>query len=140
MKRALLLVVPILALVACSDDDDAPEVTSADVTSTDVATPEVSAPERTEPELTLPDDISIPDDITIPDDISIPDNISIPDLSMPENAGELIGRMFPQLDEEQIDCLVDAAEELGGEVTDQGQLLDYLDECNIDASDLLGGG
>ena len=50
MKRALVLVLPLLAvgLVACGDDDDSPDVTAG------VTTPDVSTADGSTPELTLP--------------------------------------------------------------------------------------
>ena len=126
MKRALVLVLPLLAigLVACGDDDDSPDVTAG------VTTPEVSTPDVTTPDLTLPD-LSIPD-------LSIPD-FSIPDFSIPENGAELLSQLFPKLDDEQIDCLLDAAGDITGSAADQSKLFEYLDECNISTSDLLPG-
>ena len=111
MKRALVLVLPLLAigLVACGDDDDSPDVTAG------VTTPEVSTPDVTTPDLTLPD------------------------LSIPEDGAELLSQLFPKLDDEQIDCLLDAAGDITGSAADQSKLFEYLDECNISTSDLLPG-
>ena len=67
--------------------------------------PDISAAGHHDPRhLDLPD-ISLPD-------ISLPD-ISIPDISLPDNASELFAEIFPNLDEDQIDCLV---ENLQGEI------------------------
>ena len=121
MKRALVLVLPLLAigLVACGDDDDSPDVTSA------VTTPEVTTADGTVPDFTIPD-------------LSIPD-FSIPDFSIPENGAELLSQLFPKLDDEQIDCLLDAAGDITGSAADQSKLFEYLDQCNISTSDLLPG-
>ena len=77
------------------------------------------------------------DEITIPDiSISIPDlDITIPDLSVP-NAEEIIADVFPDLDEDQVSCLADAFE---GETPSVDQVMDLLDDCNINPSDLVPG-
>ena len=146
MKRALVLVLPLLAvgLVACGDDDDSPDITAA-VTTPDVTTPDVTMPDLTLPDISIPDfsipDLSIPDfsipDFSIPD-FSIPD-FSIPDFSIPENGAEMLGQLFPKLDEEQINCLLDAAGDITGSSADPSKLLDFLDECDVSPSDLLPG-
>ncbi|MET0460973.1 MAG: hypothetical protein ABW195_17110 [Ilumatobacteraceae bacterium] len=147
MKRALVLVLPLLALglVACGDDDDAPDVTSGatgpDVT-TDGSSPDLTLPDLSIPDLSIPD-ISLPDNLTLPDNITIPDfsipDLSIPDLSIPENGADLLAQMFPKLDDEQIDCLLDAAGDITGSTADQSAVLDYLDQCNVEAADLVPG-
>jgi hypothetical protein len=125
VKRALVLCVPValaLTLVACGDDDDdEPDETASDVTGG----PSATVPDLTEPDFSVPNlsDISIP-------------NITIPDLSLPENAEELIGQVFPGLDDDQVSCL---AENLEGDF-DVSAALDLMDECNINPSDLTPGG
>jgi hypothetical protein len=145
MKRALLLAAPavlVLGLVACGDDDDdSPDTTAAETTEPEDTSTDDTTTDGTEGELTIPGisipDISIPD-ISIPDfsipDFSIPD-ISIPDISIP-NAEEILGQIFPKLDDDQVDCLAD---EVGRDI-DVSRIMQLLDECNIDPSDLQPGG
>jgi hypothetical protein len=141
MKRALLAALPavlVLGLVACGDDDDAP-------TTVENTTPTVGSAEpdtTTEDELS---DLTLPGGITVPDlgsvlpggslpDFTIPD-FSIPDLSLPENAEEILRSVFPNLDDEQLSCLVD---ELGGDL-DPSRVPDLMDQCGIEPSDLIPG-
>ena len=48
---------------------------------------------------------------------------------------EIMSQVFPNLDEDQIDCLVD---ELGGDF-DVSKAAQLADTCNIDPSDLTPG-
>ena len=187
MKRAFALLAPavlVVGLVACGDDDDSPDATTADteVTTTAETTTEVTAPtsstddEGTDAEGSTgdadsdlmaqvfpnlsrdqidcvtdqvgsadPADIAaqarqIAEDCDIdPADLT-PDMsaISIPDLgdiSVPGNMKEIMSQVFPNLDEDQIDCLVD---ELGGDF-DPSKAAQLADTCNIDPSDLTPG-
>jgi hypothetical protein len=136
MRRALI-VAPLalaLSLAACGDDDDDEPTDTATESTKPESTEgggEITLPDLSIPEVTIPD-ISIPD-ITLPD-FSIPD-ISIPDVSLPANADELFAQVFPNLDDEQIDCLV---ENIEGDF-DPSVVTELLDECNIDPQDLLPG-
>ena len=143
MKRfRAILAVPAVALfglglVACSDDDDEPDATVTDTEAVDdtEATVDTEPSEDTGSDLTLPGG-TLPGGITIPD-ISIPD-ISIPDISVPD-AEEILGQIFPGLDDDQISCLADAVGDIGTDF-DLSQIADELSACNIDTSDLFGGG
>jgi len=151
MKRALVAVLPValaLGLVACGDDDDAPDSVPASTPATvdeatggDVTLPGGGTlPDISMPDITLPGGSTLPDlsDITMPDlsDLSIPD-FSIPDVSLPSGMIEqLLRSTLPNLSDDQIDCLVDG---LGGSL-DLQQLPDLAQDCNIDASDLTPGG
>ena len=146
MKRALLLAAPaalVLGLVACSgDDDDSPESTSPDTeeTTTDETTEDTEdTGDVTIPDITIPD-ITIPD-ITFPGG-SLPD-ITIPDFTLPSLPGDatemiesMVGQMFPNLDEEQVQCLSEA---FTGQL-DMSEIQAIAEECNIDPSDLQPGG
>jgi hypothetical protein len=140
MRRALILAPLALALslAACGDDDDDPADTASASTKPEttegggITVPDISIPDISIPDISIPD-ITIPD-ISLPD-ISIPD-ISIPDVSLPENADELFRQVFPNLDDDQIDCLV---ENMSGDI-DVSVVTELLDECNIDPQDLLPGG
>ena len=77
---------------------------------------------------------TLPGGITLP---SLPD-ISIPDVSIPD-AESILRQVFPNLDDEQISCLVDALGDIGSDF-DPSQVIDVLDDCNINISDLTGGG
>ena len=150
MKRSLaLLAIPLFALglVACGDDDDEPDSTTAtsvdgtlstddtddtagtDDTSGDITLPDVSLPDITVPGGTLPGGITIPD-------LSLPD-ISLPDVSVPD-MNEILTQIFPNLSEEQVSCLSDALGDVGTDI-DPNQVMDLFDDCNIDPSDILGG-
>jgi hypothetical protein len=121
-----------MALVACGDDDD-----DEPTDSTEATTEDTEATDETTAEITVPDiSISIPD-ISTPDiSISIPDiDITIPDISIPD-AEELIREIFPDLDDDQVSCL---AEALQGEAPSASEVMDLLDDCNINASDLVPG-
>jgi hypothetical protein len=141
MKRALIAAIPavlVLGLVACGDDDDAP-------TTVENTTPSVGSeePDTTDDELS---DLTLPGGITVPDlgsvlpggslpDFTIPGDLSIPDLSLPENAEEILRSVFPNLDDDQLSCLVD---ELGGDI-DPSRVPDLMNQCGIDPSDLIPG-
>lgn len=186
MKRALALLAPavlVVGLVACGDDDDSPDATTADTEATtdDTATENTEATSSTEgddteaegsigdaetdmmaqvfPNLSgdqidclveqagdltqamdpsqaqqIAEDCDIdPADLT-PDmsAISIPD---LGDISVPGNMNEIMGQVFPNLDEDQISCLVD---ELGGDF-DPSQAAQLAETCNIDPADLQPG-
>jgi hypothetical protein len=155
VKRSLaFLALPLAALagaslVACGDDDDdnQPDETPAASVDGTEPTDDTDATGDTEPTgdtgITLPD-ISLPD-ITVPGgtlpggvtlpDISIPD-ISIPDISIPDMS-EILSQAFPNLTDEQIDCLADGL----GDATDfdPSQVMDLLGDCDIDPSDILPG-
>jgi hypothetical protein len=134
-----------LGLVACGDDDDdTPDETTAESVDGTVATDDTEGSDDTSEEITLPDislpDISVPGGtlpggITIPD-LSLPD-ISLPDVSVPD-MDEILDQVFPNLTDDQVSCLSDAL----GDVTDidPNQVMDLFDDCNIDPSDILGGG
>ena len=148
MKRALLAALPAvlaLGLVACGDDDDSPS-TVENTSRTTTAEPATTAEGG---DVTLPGGVTIPENLgsllpggSLPDlgDISIPD-ISIPDLSIPDlgslptNAKEILRSVFPKLDDDQLDCLVD---ELGGDL-DTSRITDVMDKCGIKAGDLIPG-
>jgi hypothetical protein len=140
-----------LGLVACSDDDDdEPDTTVSDtVASTDTEpTDDTEASTDDEPSddtaITLPDislpDVSVPGG-TLPGGITIPDftlpDISLPDVSVPD-VTEILGQIFPGLDDTQLECLADGL----GDVSeiDTSRVMDLLDDCNINLSDLTGGG
>ncbi len=153
MKRSLaFLAIPLAALagaslVACGDDDDddqpdetpAASVDGTEPTDDTEATDDTEGTDDTEltddtgSGLTLPGG-TLPGGITIPD-ISIPD-ISIPDISVPDMT-EILSQAFPNLSEEQIDCLADGL----GDATDfdPSQVMDLLGDCDIDPSDILPG-
>jgi hypothetical protein len=135
-----------LGLVACGDDDDdsgttpttesqsESTVSTGDTEGSDDTGGELSLPDISTPDISLPGG-TLPGGITIPD-ISIPD-ISIPDISVPDMS-EILSRVFPNLSEDQVSCLADKL----GDVTDidPNQVMDFLDDCDIDPSDILGGG
>jgi hypothetical protein len=156
VKRSLaFLAFPLVALagaslVACGDDDDdEPDATvedtaassdtepSGDTEPTDdtgatddtgITLPDISLPDITVPGGTLPGGVTLPD-------ISIPD-ISIPDISIPDMT-EILEQAFPNLNEDQIDCLADG---LGDAADfDPSQVMDLLGDCDIDPSDILPG-
>jgi Tfp pilus assembly protein PilW len=186
MKRAFALLAPavlVVGLVACGDDDDSPDATTADTEATtdETTTEGTEATSSTEGEGTdaegstgdaesdmmaqvfpnlsrdqidclveqagditeamdpsqaqqIAEDCDIdPADLT-PDmsAISIPD---LGDISVPGNMNEIMSQVFPNLDEDQIDCLVD---ELGGDF-DPSKAAQLADTCNIDPSDLTPG-
>ena len=152
MKRFLaILAVPlaVLGFAACGDDDDDDGPTSrrhrshrrhgrqrrhgSDDTG-GITLP--SLPDGTLPSLpggTLPGGITVP---SLPD-ISIPD-ISIPDVSLPDTES-ILRQVFPDLDDEQISCLSDALGDIGSDI-DPSQVIDVLDDCNINISDITPGG
>jgi hypothetical protein len=158
MKRALLLAAPAvltLGLVACAgdDDDDTPETTATAETTAD-ATTDVTTEDTSEDtsdatvtdettddtrDTLLPGGTALPGGTLVPGGTILPGGslpeISIPDISIPE-ASEIIGRIFPNLDEEQVECLAD---EVGTDI-DVNRAMDVLDECNIDPADLQPGG
>ena len=132
----LILAIPaVLVLGACSSsDDDEPDTTTPQAT---VAEDTPSADTESRP--TLPD-FSVP---SIPD-LSIPD-LSIPDLSdltIPGNAEEAARDMLEGLglDDEQIDCLVDRIEEVGGPANQLSDIMGLLGDCDISISDIQPGG
>lgn len=130
MKRGLPGLVAgaaaLLVLGACSDDDDN-NIDLDDVTVPDeITVPDISI------NVTTPD-ISLPD-LTVPD-ITLPD-ISIPDGSVPEAAEDAIRGAFPDLEDAQVDCVVNAVE--GG--TELNDLTSLLDQCDIELQDLVPGG
>ena len=147
IRRAVILAgLAALSLVACSSDDDEPEVSTPEVTSAEESPADVSIPDITQPEITLPDasipDLSIPDlsDISIPDlsDISIPD---LSDISIPANVEEAMRDALAGLglDDEQVDCLVERIDIAGGEVPDVNDVMGSLEECGIEITDLQPG-
>jgi len=142
VKRVLVLAVPValvpFVLGACGGDDDEPDETVADTLTPDVSPPEISIPDISLPDISLPD-ISIPD-ISIPD-ISIPD-LSIPDFSLPEDAEEAARNVLENtgLDDEQIDCLVEQAQEVGSDLANMNDIMGLLGECDIELTDLQPGG
>jgi hypothetical protein len=143
MVRAMTRGRPVLAvlalaafgLAACGDDDTDQVSIPDEITTPDISLPDVSIPD----EITLPD-ISIPDEITLPDislpDVSLPD-ISLPDLSVPEQVEDAIRDAFPDLEDAQIDCLVDAIE---GENAGIDDIFSVADQCDISVGDLVPGG
>jgi hypothetical protein len=161
VKRFLATIaIPVaaLGLVACGDDDDDDSGTTAatsvdgtepsddtevtddtddgtddteggtDGTSGNITLPDVSMPDLSLPGGTLPGGITIP---------SLPD-ISIPDISVPD-MNEILTQIFPNLSEEQVSCLSDALGDVGTDI-DPNQVMDLFDDCDIDPSDILGGG
>lgn len=149
MKRFLAIIaIPVAALgfVACGDDDDdEPDETTATSVDGTLSTDATDGSDGTSDEITLPDvslpDISVPGGtlpggITIPD-FSIPD-VSIPDISVPDMT-EVLDRVFPNLSDDQVSCLSDALGDVGTDI-DPNQVMDLFDDCNIDPSDILGGG
>jgi hypothetical protein len=149
VKRFLATIaVPVaaLGLVACGDDDDdEPDGTTAESVEDTEPTDGTEGTDDTEDgtdgtsgNITLPD-ISgpggtLPGGITIP---SLPD-ISIPDISVPD-MNEILTQIFPNLSEEQVSCLSDALGDVGTDI-DPNQVMDLFDDCDIDPSDILGGG
>jgi hypothetical protein len=186
MKRALALLAPavlVVGLVACGDDDDSPDTTTA--TETTESQPDDTEADATDtapttdsgdteaggsvadsellgqifPNLNrdqiecLVDEIgdsakaldpaqaqAAADACDIDPDDLVPDMsaVSIPDLagvSVPENMDELIGQVFPDLDDEQVSCLVDAI----GDDFDASKAAQLADDCNIDPADLVPG-
>jgi hypothetical protein len=133
VKRFLAtLVIPLaaLGLAACGDDDDDEPDTTSDTTSDTEPADDTDASVETGG--SLPGD-TLPGGITVP---SLPD-ISIPDISVdPES---LLRQVFPNLDDEQISCLADAIGDVGSDF-DPSQVMDVLDDCNINVSDLGRGG
>ena len=133
MRRAVILAAPlalVIGLGACGDDDE-PDTTESDVTVPDGEETDITL-DITIPDISIPD-ISLPD-LTLPD-ISIPD-ITIPDISISGSAEDIVRQVFPDLDDEQVSCLVD---NMGTDI-DPSQVMDLLDECNINVSDLTPGG
>jgi hypothetical protein len=148
MKRALILAVPlVLAVAACGDDDDdespdtsatitetitettlATEITSTDDTVDDDAT------EDTDDSL-LPGGTLLPGGSVLPGGTILPGGTVLPGGSLPIEAQDVIRRIFPNLDDDQVSCL---AENLGTD-TDPSDVLALLDECNIQVSDLGQG-
>ena len=125
MRRALILapLALVLSLAACGDDDDdeptgtatastKPESTTTEPSETSTDSTEV---DETEPSSSGPD-------------FSLP--VSVPDVD------EVIGQVFPGLDDDQISCL---AENLGADF-DPSEALNLIEECNIELSDLQPGG
>ena len=147
MKRALILAAPAvlaLGLVACSDDDDdSPDATTEETTDDTTSTDDTATDDRDDTDDTLlPGGTVVPGGTLVPGGTVLPGGtlptipeISIPDISIPD-AEEMLGQIFPNLDEDQIDCL---AEEVGPDI-DVSQVMDVLDECNIDPADLQPGG
>jgi hypothetical protein len=141
-----------LGLVACGDDDDdEPEGTPATSVDGTVSTDDTEegtddtegGTDGTSGTITLPDvsmpDISLPGG-TLPGGITIPSlpDISIPDISVPD-MNEILTQIFPNLSEEQVSCLSDALGDVGTDI-DPNQVMDLFDDCDIDPSDILGGG
>ncbi len=81
---------------------------------------------------------TLPGGITLP---SLPD-ISLPDISVPDTES-LLRQVFPNLDDDQVSCLSDALGDIGTD-SDPSQVMEQvtevLDDCNINVSDLTGGG
>jgi hypothetical protein len=143
VKRSLaVLAIPLAALgfVACGDDDDEPDSTTASSVgstlpeaTTATSTPGTSGGGTQPGGVTLP---SLPGG-TLPGGITVP---SIPDISVPD-AEEIEQRVidtFMQMGmtEEQAQCLVDKVDLSSGEAPDLSSIMDLLDECDIDISDL----
>jgi hypothetical protein len=152
MKRAALLAalpaVLALGLVACGDDDDSPSTVQSPSTVENTSRTTAAEPGTTTDEggdVTLPGGVTIPENIgsllpggSLPDlsNLTIPDNLSIPDLgSLPENAREILRSTFPNLSDEQLDCIID---EFGGEL-DPSRITDVMDQCGIEPRDLIPG-
>ena len=68
-------------------------------------------------------------------DLSIPD-FSVPDSVPTEMLEQVLRTVLPDLDDEQIDCVVD---ELGGSL-DLQRLPEIAETCGIDAGDITPGG
>jgi hypothetical protein len=118
MKRALALLAPavlVLGLVACGDDDDSPDTTTAteatetqtgDTTDVTAATPSSDAGDTDA------------------------------DGSVTDSQRDLMAQIFPNLDGDQIDCLV-------GELGDSADAMDparaqaAAEACDIDPADLV---
>ena len=64
--------------------------------------------------------------------VSIPE---LSDLSIPDDVAGLIGRFFPNLSDEQVNCLAD---ELGGDF-DVSKIPDLADTCDVDPADMVPG-
>jgi hypothetical protein len=130
MKRGLLPVAAVavaaLTLTACGDDDDNDEPTIPDLSNLTV--PDISIPDLTVPDLSLPGDLTIPD-------ISIPD-ISIPDLTIGDAIEDVIRQTFPDLDDEQISCLMEVSE---GQVPSADTFQEIAASCDISVDDLIPG-
>jgi hypothetical protein len=61
----------------------------------------------------------------------------LPDLSVPEQVEDAIRDAFPDLEDAQIDCLVDAIE---GENAGIDDIFSVADQCDISVGDLVPGG
>jgi hypothetical protein len=146
MKRVLLAAalpaVLGLGLVACGDDDNSPTTANTTASATQPTTVRTSETNGTEEgsDITLPGGVTIPDLGSILPGGSLP-NLSLPDISIPElgslptNAESILKSVFPKLDDQQLQCLVD---NLGGSA-DMSRITSLLDKCNIDMNDLVPG-
>jgi hypothetical protein len=130
MKRGLTSLAAVaaaaLALVACGDDDG----DNDDPTVPELS--ELTVPDVSIPDISLPD--TIPGGITIPD-ISIPD-ISIPDISIGGRIEDLLQRVYPDLTDEQISCIIDVT---GGNTPGPEWFEQLQTECDLSAQDLIPG-
>ena len=82
------------------------------------------------------DEPTIPDlsNLTIPD-ISIPD-LTIPDLTIGDAVEDVIRQTFPDLDDEQVSCLLDVSQ---GQVPSGDLLQEIAETCDISVDDLIPG-
>ena len=112
MKRALALLAPValvVGLVACGDDDDSPDSTTATA-------------ETTTTEATVTDDTAS-------------DASTEAAGTSGDDSSDLMARVFPNLDEEQLDCVVEQVGDLDPtQVAAQAQQI--ADECAIEPADL----
>ena len=115
MQRALALLAPallVVGLVACGDDDDdSPDTTTATEATTDVTTADVTTP-ATEGEETDAGG------------------------SVDEAATETMRQIFPNLSDDQVDCLVEQVDDFTDAI-DQAQAQAIAAECDIDPADLV---
>jgi hypothetical protein len=115
MQRALALLAPallVVGLVACGDDDDdSPDTTTATEATTDVTTAEVTTP------------------ATDAEDTDAGGSID-------EDQTDTMRQIFPNLDGDQIDCLVEQVDDFTDAI-DQAQAQAIAAECDIDPADLV---
>jgi hypothetical protein len=114
MKRALAIFAPlaiVVGLAACGDDDDSPDSTTA----TEETATEETATEATVTDATTSDDTTEAGGST--------------------GDTDLMARVFPDLDEEELDCVVEKVGDLDpSQVVTQAE--EIADECGIDRADL----
>jgi hypothetical protein len=114
MKRALALLAPavlVVGLVACGDDDDSPDTTTATEATTDATASDATTA------------------ATDGDDTDAGG-------SGDDAADETMRQIFPNLDGDQIDCLVEQVGDFT-ESIDQAQAQAIAAECDIDPADLV---